>query len=79
MTTLTLKIPEDVDGELTRLAHREGVSKSSLVREAVSAFLTRKRKPGKASFLTLAEDLAGCVEGPEDLSCNPRHLDAYGR
>jgi len=79
MTTLTLKISEEVDGELSRLARREGVSKSSLVREAVSALLTRKRQTRKGSFLALAEDLAGCVEGPEDLASNPRHLDGYGR
>jgi predicted transcriptional regulator len=79
MTTLTLKIPETMDGELGALAHRQGMSKSALVRKAVSALLSREHKPRKGSFLTQAEDLAGCVEGPEDLSCHERHLDGYGQ
>lgn len=31
------------------------------------------------SFLSLAEDLAGCVEGPADLSSSPEHLRGFGR
>jgi hypothetical protein len=31
------------------------------------------------SFLSLAGDLAGCVEGPADLSSNPDHLRDFGR
>lgn len=33
----------------------------------------------KPSFLALAGDLAGCVEGPADLSSNPEHLHGFGR
>ncbi len=31
------------------------------------------------SFLSLAGKLAGCVEGPADLSSNPEHLRDFGR
>ena len=79
MTTLTLKIPETMDGELAALANRQGVSKSALVRKAVSALLSQEQEPQEGSFLALAEDLAGCLEGPEDLSCHKRHLDGYGQ
>jgi hypothetical protein len=33
----------------------------------------------RPSFLSLAGDLAGCVEGPADLSSNPEHLHGFGR
>lgn len=77
MPTLTLTISEEVDSELARLALHQGVSKSSLIREAISAFLPAKLQSRKGSFLSLAEDLAGCVEGPEDLASHPRHLRSY--
>ncbi len=35
--------------------------------------------PAKPSFLSLAGDLAGCVEGPADLSSNPEHLHGFGK
>ena len=79
MTTLTAKIPESMDGELAALARRQGVSKSALVRKAVTALLAQENNAGKGSFLGLAGDLAGCVEGPDDLSCHPRHLEDYGQ
>lgn len=31
------------------------------------------------SFLALAGDLTGCLEGPEDLSTNEDYLDGYGQ
>src|SRR5436305_1066418 len=36
-------------------------------------------EPEKPSFLDLAGDFAGCVEGPADLSFNPEHLSGFGR
>ena len=48
-----------------------------IVREAVGEYLAGEA--GETSFLALAHDLAGSVEGPEDLSTNPEHLADYGR
>jgi hypothetical protein len=30
------------------------------------------------SFLELAKEFCGCVEGPEDLSTNPEYMEDYG-
>lgn len=49
------------------------------IREALSAYLGRKGSAGRTSFAALAEDLAGCVEGPDDLSVNPDRFAGYGR
>jgi hypothetical protein len=35
--------------------------------------------PARAPFTALAGDLAGSIEGPEDLSLNPDPLAGYGR
>ena len=79
--TFSMRVPEALDRDLGTLARQRGVSKSALVREALAELVSRKREPGSApgSFLAAAEDLAGCVEGPKDLSCNKDHLAGYGR
>ncbi len=50
-----------------------------LIRKVLSGYLGRKVSAGRTSFAALAEDLAGCVEGPDGLSVNPDHLAGYGR
>ncbi len=82
MRTLSMKVPETLDRDLAELATRRGVSKSALIRDAMAELVTREgssERPPADSFLALAEDLAGCVEGPEDLSTNEDYLDGYGR
>lgn len=80
MKTISLKLPDTLDEELTQLAEEKGESKSFLIREALDDYLSRQRpRPGK-SFLERARHLIGSVEGgPEDLSYNKTYLDDYGR
>jgi len=77
--TLTVKLPAWLEAQLAATAAERGQSKSSVVRKALEAALTRDRKPRARSFASLAHDLTGCVSGPIDLSHHPRHLHAYGR
>jgi predicted transcriptional regulator len=41
---IAVDIPDDQLAELSRLAKREGVSRASLLREAIAAVLAKKRK-----------------------------------
>jgi len=50
-----------------------------LIREALAGYFARKGCADRTSFAVLAGDLAGCVEGPDDLSVNQDHLAGYGR
>ena len=50
-----------------------------LIREALFGCLRRSGPADRTSFAALAGDLAGCVEGPEDLSFNPSYFADYGR
>ena len=81
MNTLTVKMPPRLDQALAEASVRAHVTKSELVRRAVSAYLGRGAEPQAAvSALAQAGDLVGCFGGgPSDLSCNPRHLDEFGR
>lgn len=83
MKTRTIKLPEPLDAKLTRYAAANGSSASAVLREALATYLaepkaaTRGTKAG--SFADLARDLAGSVDGPPDLSTNPKYLKGFGR
>ena len=79
MKTLSLKLPDALEARLTGRASQTGRTKSELVREALIEFFRKENDGGAGSCFDLARDLAGCVEGPRDLSSNPRHLRGYGR
>ncbi|MEM7587030.1 MAG: CopG family transcriptional regulator [Acidobacteriota bacterium] len=78
MKTLTIRVPKTLYADLTALAEHKGVSRSKLVRDALAEHCRRQPTPGCSSALALLEDLAGSVEGPEDLSFNKAHLDKLG-
>jgi len=80
MKTISLKLPVGLHAQLDRAAKQRKQSKSEVVRAALEQFLNGEptgQQP--VSALELAGDLAGCAEGPEDLSTNPQYLDGYGK
>ena len=79
MKTLTLKISEILETQLNMLAEERGSSKSKIVREALISYVRQDNNSPKGSFLEMAEDLAGVVEGPSDLSVNKDYLESYGK
>ena len=81
MKPRSLKLSQDLEKSLTTYAALRGTSASSVVREALEAYLVdappaELRQP--QSFSARAADVAGCVNGPVDLSTNPAHLAGYG-
>ncbi len=79
MKTLTVKVPEELDAKLTRIAARRGASRSALIRTALEELATTDEALQPLSCLDLAKDLLGQTEGPTDLSYNKKHLKGYGR
>lgn len=79
MKTISLKVPDGLHTKLERTARQQGQSKSDVVRSALEQFLNGERRAAPVSFLEAAGDLIGCVEGPGDLSTNPKHLEGYGQ
>lgn len=76
MNTLTIKIPPVLEPELLQLSVQDDLSKSELVRRALSAFIAqRKAMTPQITALDQAGDLVGCFRGgPADLSSNPNYL-----
>lgn len=79
MKTISLKLPDDLASELMDRARSERTTKSALVREALAEYFTGAPAPAGGSFLARAGGLVGCLEGPAELSHDPRHLEDYGR
>jgi hypothetical protein len=75
MKTITVKLPEPLAAWLSRRAHALSRPQSDLVREALQR---ASKGTGGASCHELFADLCGVVDGPKDLSTNPRHLAGLG-
>lgn len=78
MKTLTLKLPEILELKLNGIAHKSGLSRSEIVRNALTEYFSREELNNSGSFFDLARDLAGSIEGPSDLASNKSHLEGFG-
>ena len=79
MHTISLKVPESLANRLEDTARQKGVSKSTLIRDALEAYLQADRAERAESALSQVADLAGILSGPEDLSVNKEYLRNFGR
>jgi predicted transcriptional regulator len=75
MRVVSLKLPAELDYELTRIAREKSSSRSAVFREALESYA---RSTTKRSAASVAKHLAGSVRGPRDLTTNPKHLKGYG-
>ena len=81
MNTMTIKLPLQLDQAVVAASKREHLSKSELVRRALTAYVSQRHAAAlPTSALERAGDLVGCFAGgPKDLSSNPLHLDGFGQ
>lgn len=75
MKTVSFKLPAELDDALTKLARARKTSRSSLVREALAAYAVA----GRASVTASVDAMTSGVNGPRDLSSNPKHMARYGK
>ena len=78
MKTITCKLPEKLDAELTAVARQEGTSKSQVVRSAIADRISRKRGKKAPRAYDLISDIVGSLKGPGDLSTNPKYMENFG-
>jgi len=79
MKNLSVKIPDSFFSKLEMYGQHWSMKKSEVVRRAIEEYLSKTDASTSESFLGLAIDLAGCLEGPSDLSSNSKHMDGYGK
>jgi predicted transcriptional regulator len=79
MKTISLKLPPKLSAKLDHAASQRRQSKSEIVRAALEQFLNGPSAPRRqVSALELAGDLVGRVNGPGDLSTNPKYMEGFG-
>ncbi|NEX15195.1 MAG: hypothetical protein C1943_00820 [Halochromatium sp.] len=79
MKTLSLKLPEAVDNQISAIARQQRSNKSEVVRSALDAYLADRSVSQQGSALDLAGDLVGTLEGPDDLSSESKYMQGYGQ
>ena len=76
MRVVSIKLPADLDRELTDLARRRRLTRSAVVREALDSYARKPRR----SVTSGAGGLVGSLKGgPADLSAGGRHMARYGK
>ena len=76
MRVVSIKLPSDLDRELTVLARKRRSTRSAVVRDALNAYSRKTRK----SVIAAAGDLVGSLKGgPPDLSVGSRYMISYGK
>lgn len=75
-----MKLTPEEKAKIKLLAERKGVSQKeavmSLVNEEVMEY---KIEPTPGSLLERMQHLVGVVEGPGDLSTNPKYMEDFGK
>ena len=80
MKTVSIKLNDAVANQLHRTAKRMRSSKSVVVQKALKAFLsTNGHKYDGGTCAELAGSLLGSLEGPGDLSFNPKYMEGFGK
>ena len=78
MRTITCKVPSELDARLTAASRARRTTKSTIVREALEASLSRRPAAKRLRAYDVVKHLAGCLSGPSDLSHASRHLEDFG-
>ncbi len=79
MKAISFKLPVGLHAKLGRAARQRKQSKSAVVRAALEQFLDGEPAIPSGSLREAAERWIGCVEGPGDLSTNPKYMDGFGK
>jgi hypothetical protein len=74
-----MKLTPAQKDKIRTLANRRGVTQKQAVMELVDQAVEDEPVEAQAgSFLERNRDLCGSVEGPGDLSTNPKYMEGYG-
>ena len=75
MKTVTVKLPDPLASWLARRARQLGRPQSALIREALQQAADGT---SGASCHDVFAEVCGVIDGPKDLSTNPKHLAGFG-
>ena len=75
-----MKVTAEQKRKIKKLAEQKGTSAKQAIMSLVDAALGAELLDIPAgSFLDGIEDIVGSIEGPADLSSNPRYMEGFGK
>ena len=77
MHTISIRLSDDLYQRVNAATLKRGIKKSTLIRQMLQRFLDETTTTSN-TFLDLAQDLCGVVNGPKDLAVHPKHMEGYG-
>ena len=79
MTTISLKVPDELIARMDAMARAKRTSRSALLREALEEKLKAASRKSPPSLYEQSADLCGKgSSGLGDLASNPKHLEGFG-
>jgi hypothetical protein len=79
MTTISLKIPDELVARMDAVASARRTNRSALLREALEEKLKDHARNTPPSLFEQSADLCGQgCSGLGDLASNPKHLEGFG-
>jgi hypothetical protein len=79
MTTISLKIPDELVARMDAVARAKRTNRSALLREALEEKLKTVDRKTPPSLFDRSADLCGKgCSGLGDLASNPKHLEGFG-
>lgn len=79
MTTISLKVPEELVSRMDAVARARKTSRSALLREALEDKLKAAARKYPPSLFDQSTDLCGLGDsGIGDLASHPKHLQGFG-
>ena len=75
-----MKLTSQQKRRIRLLAEQKGISAKQAIMGLVDEALASTEREGPpGSFLDGIEEIVGSIDGPADLSTNPKHLDGFGK
>jgi len=75
-----MKLTPEEKAKIKMLAKRKGVSQKEVIMSLVNEEMVEYEvEPTPGSLLDRAKHLVGSVEGPGDLSTNPKYMEDFGK
>jgi hypothetical protein len=79
MKMLVVRVDDDLDARLARLASQRAWTKSAFVRETLRQVLSSQAVANGSAYELMLGGIGSVRSGLRDLSSNPRHLEGFGK
>jgi len=78
MSTVTCKLPPELDARLSATSRAQRMTKSEVIRALLDAHLSPRAAKRQVRAYDVVRHVVGTLSGPRDLSHRADHLDDFG-